>query len=178
MRKFISFAIFALLATTMTFSLNACSNDDEKDGGLPDLSEFPDVPQTVEQAKQMLMGQWQYAGKEVLLYEDEAFIEHAANGHRYYFLKVKADASDGKWYSGYKGQYLGYIQWEHYKFEPNPEDPTKGVIFKWIGDESNPKAIAGENYSNLTKNSMNVNDYSMIRPTKTIKYTIIPNPNN
>ena len=170
MKKFISFAAFALLASALTFSLTACSSDDDEGDDLPD------VPQTAEQAKAMLMGQWQVNNIES--YSDELLIELNADGHYYVIRKIKNNLPENRnkeWYYPYRGKYVGFILFDEYLVYPTEDDPTQG------GFHTRNKSASGgftTRYENLTKSSfklqMNTDPYT--RRAKPVSYEKIPRP--
>lgn len=157
MKKFLSFAAFALLMATMTFSLTACSDDDD------------DAPNSVEQAVLMLKGQWQWPEIHGYDFADEVYDDYASDGRYYLVYKIKADAPDGRWYSDYKGQYVGYVESQTYVFEPSVEDPSKGVIHTY-------NVNSDWDYSNLTKKSVMQDGEVTTRPKKEIEYVVVARP--
>ena len=80
MKKFISFAAFALLAT-MSLSFVSCSDDDE-----PAL---PEVPTTLAEAKAMLIGQWRTPDAFLPTFADEGILEFGKDGRVIRIFKIK-----------------------------------------------------------------------------------------
>ncbi len=155
MKKLLSFMMLMML---MSFSFTSCSDDDDND---------VEVPQTVEQAKAMLMGQWQYPQGEPDVGIEEIYDEYGKDGKYYMIYKVAEDAPDGYWFSKYKGQYVGSLESDTYSFEPDENDPTKGII--------RLSETAYWEYSGLKKNEVYQVDDRYTRPAKHISYEVVRN---
>lgn len=155
MKKLLSFMMLMML---MSFTFTSCSDDDDND---------IEVPQTVEQAKAMLKGQWQYKNYNPTLHPgtEAEFDDYAEDGKYYVFYKVAEDAPDGYWYSEYKGQYVGYTPGDTYSFEPDENDPTNGTIR--LGTTHHWR------YNELKKNEVYQDWDLYIRPSKHISYKVV-----
>ncbi len=154
MKKLLSFMMLMML---MSFSFTSCSDDDDNND--------VEVPQTVEQAKAMLMGQWQYPQGDPEEGIEEMYEEYGKDGKYYLIYKVAEDARDGYWYSKYKGQYVGYVESDTYSFEPDENDPTQGII------RLSETTYWG--YSGLKKNEVYQVGERYTRPAKHISYKVV-----
>ena len=168
--------LFGLLTVGFaSLAFTACGGGDDDDD-VPAVVEEPAVvPTTVEQAKEMLMGQWQFPGVGFDFYADEKYEEFNSDGHYYNFWKIKEDAPDGEWYSDFKGEYVGYLLYNGFEFEPFEKEPTTGLIFHY--NDYSSRHVVG--YSGLTKYKLTYNPdvdvYSVsTRPSKPIEYTEVP----
>lgn len=168
MKKFLTFFAFALLTAAVCTTLTACGGDDDDDDDLPN------VPENVKQARRMMIGQWRWPDYLLDSFEDELYSEFGEDGHYYVIRHIKADAPDGAWYSRYKGKYVGYIQWDNYIIEPNPDDPTKGHFTLYDNDQKVSEGWS-PSYSNLTKSSFIWGEGEYKRPKEPIVYILINN---
>ena len=173
MKKFISFAAFALLAT-MSLSFVSCSDDDE-----PAL---PEVPTTLAEAKAMLIGQWRTPDAFLPTFADEGILEFGKDGRVIRIFKIKKNLPMSPSlkrlddpYLEYAGQYVGFVEFAYWTISPYTEDPANSVIGlyenKPASDEEDPDEQ--DAYQNLTKNSFQGSGRTYIRVTKPVKYTLI-----
>lgn len=138
--------------------------------------ETGDVPTTAAAAKKMVEGQWRYPASEFPDYADELYCEFNSNGKYYQIVKVSKDAPSDKWYSSYKGQYIGYIWWNSYTVSPSNSKPAEGTI-----EVKDSETSSIFNYSELSAFSMKRTDgtskvITFSRPAAPVKYTVVKTP--
>ncbi|MBR1651932.1 MAG: hypothetical protein IJ692_00910 [Alloprevotella sp.] len=171
MKRFLSFAAFAMMLAATALSFSACGSHDDDD----DLDKLPDVPKTAEQARKMLIGQWEVKlGDFLEEYQDEGYYEFTADGKMLLIEKIKSDAPDGQYYSKYKGQYIGYVDHESYELLPNEDDPSSGHIA--FPNPENPGKKDLFEYAGLSKKSLMFFIIPLERVKTPIQYTLIDNP--
>lgn len=78
------------------------------------------VPQTVDEAKQLFVGQWAIESD---VYD--FIFEFTADGKWYRIEYIPTDAEDGQWYSAYKGRYVGWLykDFSSFTLKPKGTDP-------------------------------------------------------
>lgn len=91
------------------------------------------VPETPEQAREMLLGHWRH---ETASFEsDESFEDFNADGNIYYFGKIKSDPLEAGNYPDYAGRYVGFLEYEGYALSFDKDDCTHGYVYTMDGEE-------------------------------------------
>lgn len=142
------------------------------DSGTPSrYMRYVRIPSTVAEAKNLLKGIWRAHQDNIPSYLDGYYYDYNANGKIYEIEKIKKNAPDGNWYSKYKGQYVGWVLWKSYSFQPDADNPTRGTI-SWFDANSN----GSRRYSDLTGTSYTMDGTKYTHPAEEITYTQLSSP--
>lgn len=138
------------------------------------------MAETESDARRMIVGQWRTKHPSIDM--DEEYLEFTADGKLYYIYKVKADAPDDEWYSAYRGQCVGYFNW-NYDVEPKADGADHGIIVnKGRGDTDSEEDEFRLNrgYSYLTNSSVILSalfsHIQYVRADKKVEYKVIDHP--
>ena len=126
------------------------------------------VPTTADEAKQLFVGQWKLESDKY-----DYIYEYTADGIEYEIQYIPTDAKDGKWYSDYKGQYVGWAR-NIYILKPKEADPFS------YGDIDYEGYSFGAYYKNLTGTSMEMGPINYTTDKyryldKKVNFTKVPN---
>jgi len=129
------------------------------------------IPTSVDEAKKLLKGQWEFSAALMGKDKEEAYYDFNSDGKMYQVWKIAQNASDNHWYSQYKGQYVGMVLYKRYSFTPAAYDPTQGIV-SWYDDIS----YNTRPYKDLNGLSVLVEDVRWTYPTKKIEYIKVKSP--
>ena len=123
------------------------------------------VPETPQQAREMLLCPWQH---EYPSFEaDESYIDFGKNGNIYFIAKIKADPLEAGNYPDFAGRYVGFVEQAGYALSFDENDCTHGYIYTPDGYECE--------ISNLNAYSMEYCDRGRFyRHPQRIKYPVVP----
>ena len=135
-------------------------------------------PKTLEQAEEIFLGQWRVPDSELGMAFDEGYLDFVSLSEMRAVFHVKSNAAGSdKWYTPYKGRYVGYVASTACGFKYDAADMTGMFIYYSSGSQMplfTLNSLCDRSFlmtENGSKEAM-----LMIRPAEPVKYTLIDKP--
>ena len=135
-------------------------------------------PKTLEQAEEIFLGQWRVPDSELGMAFDEGYLDFVSLSEMRAVFHVKSNAAGSdKWYTPYKGRYVGYVASTACRFKYDAADMTGMFIYYSSGSQMplfTLNSLCDRSFL-LTENGSK-EAMLMIRPAEPVKYTLIDKP--